>query len=630
LALVAREIGERRAVLWAAIVAGIVPFGSPLIPGVRADQVVEAREALAVLVACLYGVAAALFLGAGAVARDLAEGRLRFDFARPLTAGAIWAGRFLATLLLVALSAAIVLAPSALAGGGIAPLRGSSWPLGFLVAAGTVLFLVPAAHAAAVALRSRSAWLGLDLAGLLIVPLVVAAGSRRLTDAGAVEVALGLGLASAGGAVATLWLASAAQLSVGRTDLGRGHRIQSIVLWALLSLTALAHGAATIWVLAAGPLDLTSVAALPAPAGPWIAVEGEAIGRGDYRPAFLVHGEAGRVVRLGGAAPGTAAPWSVNLRFSSDGRRAVWLRPVDRAMSRLEVLMTDLDAAAPVARSTGIGWSPWATWAISEDGGRLAVLENGIVAVHALDTGKLEASVRVEGSTTWESSPLLRFATADTVRLFRFVPALTVDELDVPARTLTRVGEGPALPRWGARTFNRDGSRLVVDAGPDDATLVLEARTARVVASFPAPAVGHRSVRFLGDGRLLLGERRSGGSTIRIVSHHGVVERSIELAAPDLRGIGGEVEPGVVLLALAPVRPGEDWAASMRTARLDLASGASQEIGTGRYPLLAMAWFAAAAPGSPGTRLILRDGALVRWDPATGTEIVVAGRAGPR
>ena len=40
----AREIAERRSALLAARVAGIMPFASPLLPGVGAERAAEARD----------------------------------------------------------------------------------------------------------------------------------------------------------------------------------------------------------------------------------------------------------------------------------------------------------------------------------------------------------------------------------------------------------------------------------------------------------------------------------------------------------------------------------------------------------------------------------------------------------
>ena len=70
-AVAVREISERRAVLIAALVAGLLPFASPLLPGVRADRVVEARDAWALAIALSFGGATAVAMGATAIARDL-------------------------------------------------------------------------------------------------------------------------------------------------------------------------------------------------------------------------------------------------------------------------------------------------------------------------------------------------------------------------------------------------------------------------------------------------------------------------------------------------------------------------------------------------------------------------------
>ena len=117
-----REIVERRSVLLAALVAGLLPFAAPLIPGIRSGEGAEARDAAALMIALAFGGGLSFLLGGTIVGRDLSERRLGFDFARPLSGGAIWAGRFLGAVGLPLLVAVVVVLPATVIGGGVLSL----------------------------------------------------------------------------------------------------------------------------------------------------------------------------------------------------------------------------------------------------------------------------------------------------------------------------------------------------------------------------------------------------------------------------------------------------------------------------------------------------------------------------
>ncbi len=193
------------------------------------------------------------------IARDLGERRLGFYFARPISGGAIWAGKMAAAAVLAAGAGALVLLPVLLTGN--APDPSGYWgsvmtggplsmpwlALGWL---GVILLALAAANAAGVILRSRSPWLLLDLAALSVTAATTWTCLEILTRAGAglttwmgisgpdptMRVALlqDVEAVVAGVVLIALAAAGAAQVLRGRTDLRRGHRSLSIVLWGVL------------------------------------------------------------------------------------------------------------------------------------------------------------------------------------------------------------------------------------------------------------------------------------------------------------------------------------------------------------------------------------------------------------
>lgn len=98
LAVAAREIAERKLLFLGAFVAGLLPLGLPLLPGLRSAH--DARSVAMFLLATNIAVAFPLVFGATILVSDIAQKRLAFYFSRPLPAASIWAGKLLGALLI--------------------------------------------------------------------------------------------------------------------------------------------------------------------------------------------------------------------------------------------------------------------------------------------------------------------------------------------------------------------------------------------------------------------------------------------------------------------------------------------------------------------------------------------------
>src|SRR5262249_27267938 len=172
------------------------------------------------------GIAASL--GAASLVPRIANRRIAFDLARPVSAAAIWLGSIAAAAILALASAAIVWIPSRLAG---APtvwselVQNPSFSrIALLAAVAAVPVLFAAVHGVSLMFRSRSARLALDAVLGAACVLGVWAARSRLPEFFASGPRLfclcGVGVAAG----AAVLVAGYASVSPGRTDIHAAHR----------------------------------------------------------------------------------------------------------------------------------------------------------------------------------------------------------------------------------------------------------------------------------------------------------------------------------------------------------------------------------------------------------------------
>ena len=618
-----RELAERRLLALAAALLGLIPLAVPFLP-LGISRAPDARSGTAIALALIVSYVLALVLGGTVLARDLSERRLGFYFSRPLTGWAIWAGKLAGGAVLAFGSGVLVLLPSLLLGDRLDPSgywglgigRGLDLWLSSALWAVTVLALLLAANAIGVMVRSRSPWLLLDLlAGTL---LLAAAGivTGRLLSAWAVDA---MAMAQAGllvAAVLSFAAASAVQVTRGRTDLRRGHRLLSLTLWVLLGLSVLAFGGYAQWVLAAAPEDLESIGGvIPAPAGEWIALEGSTgAGRGKFEPSFLLDISSGRFVRIGAQS----MAWG-GATFSRDGRHAVWVQASGRLLYPVNVYRIDLGrpGAEPVQTPVGFSEAVPHALALSPDGRRLACIAGGRVVAQELGNGKLLLSAPVEREV-WERERL-RFLDSRTLRYYFSVsqranrePELRVIDFDLDTGRAAREIRLPgSFVIWG---ISPDGYRLLLrfrNLELDRTEIAIaDLRTGEPPAGIPMPGIGNE-IALLPDGRLLASRRSRGRIELILLDGHGTELKRFEIPGVHVR-FGGQPAPGLLAVATALGRSITDgW----RSDLLDLETGALRPVGEGLYP---QGW-PTLPPGSVGTKLFAsKNGGLVRIDPATG------------
>lgn len=637
LAVFEREIVERRLLAAAALLLGLVPLATPLLPGLGQRGGPEVRSATALALALCFTFGLALILGASVVARDLAERRLGFYFSRPIGGWAVWSGKLAAAFVLALGAGVLILLPAVaverrLDIGGVLGARlipFSTFPsttVSVLLWVAAVLLVVLLSHAAGVALRSRSPWLLLDFAAFGIVGWLAWAAARKLIFAGAVgpSVKATSGLLIAG--LLALTAAGAHQVLGGRTDLRRGHRLLSLTLWgALLAACFAAQGYAS-WVLAAEPEDLNKVYVTAAASrGPWISISGPAAHRAEYYPEFLLNVSSGRFARLQ-----TPVSFWTPPRFSADGRWAVWMEPREGALHSAPFELLRLDLRDPDLRpeSTRMTYSePVSHFAVSADGSRVAVAAGRRLTLEAVPSGRLLASAELPREI-FRYQDSLRFVDSDHVQIFGS-DLFSADAAVEPAAF--EVGEMKAAGGGIVRTarieqvtepeVSGDGTRILARRRSDQRWLVFDAGTGAVIAELP-PAGKRSRASFLADGRIALvtGEREK---ELQIFSPAVVPERTFRFKTAMTVRLGGQPAPDRLVVATAPRGPETSRWDLARTMLLDLATGSVRRLGVGLLPAAGPH----GGPESAAPRLFLAgENRLVRVDLETGRQTVVAGR----
>lgn len=529
IAIATRELKDRSRLFVVAAAFACMPFLAALLPTAREHR----PDVIAILAAVLsasLAIGSAMLLGATVIGRDLSERRLSFYFSRPISPGALWAGKAgaalvtsLVCLLIVALPALLTVG-SSWRGGDAAALT----TVGITAVVTVVSFFV--AHAIATVIRSRSVLVAADLAlaagAVAAIYLIV----TRVAFAGAIQHAAILLALIAGALVLTMALAPVWQLANGRTDVRRNHAAFTRAFWPVVAAIVILAAAYAFWLTTPDIDDLEEVHVAEAlPNGDWSIVSGHVRNRGEYSASFIVNRRTGDAHLLP-----SPAWWGVD--GSRDGRRVAWLQPV-RAFRNHEFVLQVRDLDAGETRATPITATGYAELVLSDDGSRVAIAANRLLTVYDVASGRMLGSTKIAGMRH------MYFATPDLVRVYKYDrgQAGSIHELDVRTRTYRETGATPAM-RAPFLTTSADGSRMLAS----DVT-VIDGRTGATVLTLPAWNAAEQRSRMLPDGGVARTGRVGHTARLQVIGADGQVQHDIALPM-DIALVAGEAQGGKLLV----------------------------------------------------------------------------------
>jgi hypothetical protein len=422
LAIAQREIAERVFVFAAAAAFAVGPLLVFITPAQRPRELAAAID-IWITIAFVLGLG--VLLGVSLIGREAREQRLSFYFAQPVSGRAVWWGKLLGGVALIVGVTAIDFALPLLYWPDTHNLFSYSTVMAFLIVASVALMLIVNTIAGMV--RSRSALIAADLAAFFLFIAIAAFIVVPFFLDGAVFLPRFLGYSILGATLLVLAFAGAWQLERGRVDVRRAHRELSRFVWGSLAIVLAIAGAYAVWVRAADPWDRANFVSVHG--GPLAIVNDPAFFhrdasspyRLDYQPVFIVNRtnhtyvRANRFVMLHGMHfnnPGTAVGWP-EPRFDFGRLRFV---PETLRVARL------VDGK-PRVTDTGLAWSRGQQFALSPDGGRIAIAAEGDrLVVHDVVANHILAVTRMPRAAAPDmiSADVVRLYADDAQRLIAF------------------------------------------------------------------------------------------------------------------------------------------------------------------------------------------------------------------
>lgn len=544
LAITARELRERWTLPFALFVWGFVPLFLVRYVDITARP-------LATIAAVTAAWALALLMGGSVIARDLAEGRLAFFFARPLPWWSIAGGKLLAALLMA------IVAPLA----GVLPALLFDWNpakdaegLGQLLSGGglavklaLLLALVSFGHVATVVYRARSTWAAVDF---LLLGCCAVGGVWLFHAFKRLGVVLGGPPPSPWALLLPLLLIAAVpltaalvQVAVGRSDLQRGHRALSLTFWCgvLAWLVVLSGMLARERALTPAALSGRGVSGA-SPDGRLVGILGSP--GGGREAAFVYDTASGRSLRLG------LEYWPA---FSADGEHVAWVEeaPFWRQRRPTEIQLARFSGAEVVVETVELtSWVPpdaIVGLALSPQADKLAIVQRRTLSVFELPSGRaLSSSSASDGD--WMTATFLNDG---QLRAFRRVrPVVGPPGAGIAPGRIEVVSMSGGVPTT-VIPLEAVGHAVLISASEGDLVLLLEPLAPRRV-SLHDTRTGRRIATITGqDGLQLTDALLLASGRVAVVEARGPQAR-LRLAVEGQQDLVAALPEGAAMLSELP------------------------------------------------------------------------------
>jgi hypothetical protein len=273
--------------------------------------------------------------------------------------------------------------------------------------------------------------------------------------------------------------------------------------------------------------------------------------------------------------------------------------------------------------------------ALSADGSRVALLEDGTVSVYDLATEKLVAAIRLPEALRRAT---ILFLENDRLRLVARTgnddsQQLRIGEVDLGTAEITETGRVDGLNGSNWMALNAEADRMILALRKDRTSVTTrslrDARDGTLIREIDRRG----SMRFLSDGRLIsLMEDPDGETRVVVESSDGVAISEQPLGSADWESVGGEALPGQVVVGRLERLDERDE--GHRYDLLDIDSGTVRPMAVGlRRAHHGFQWVWGGGGtiywyiDAPESNRIFTDrtGAIVRWDPSTGDLVHIVG-----
>jgi hypothetical protein len=196
--------------------------------------------------------------------------------------------------------------------------------------------------------------------------------------------------------------------------------------------------------------------------------------------------------------------------------------------------------AAPI--DTGL--TVWGDFVFpSDDGGRIATVNQGILSIYDVATKRSLASTRIPQSKFARGL----FVTPDLFRVYLQIDSgLRIFELDVRTRALRETGM-ISSPKFAFLSLDPTATRMVVRVVQSSVVTLNDARTGTVIRTLLAGSNASVS-RCLRDGRIVVIESPPGGTIMHLFAPDGSPVRNIPLGPSAPAWFAGDDGTHVVLL----------------------------------------------------------------------------------